>query len=1294
MPAPESIQADEVEAGLKAVFGADSSVLARLAPDGHLAPVPLPVGDGEDAKPLAIGGVREGRYQVTGEVARGGVGIVMRGHDVDLGRDVAMKVIREEHAGDPDVLQRFVEEAQIGGQLQHPGIVPVYEIGLDGDGRPFFTMKLVKGDTLASLLKNRAGPADDLHRLLRIFEAVCETMAYAHARGVIHRDLKPANVMTGAFGEVLVVDWGMGKVLRSGGTADEQRTARSEIDASMIATFRSEGSGTDSVVGSVMGTPQYMPPEQARGDIDAVDERSDVFSLGAILCEILTGKPPFTGKGHEALMQAGRADLEDALARLDACAADEALVDLCRQCLAPAPGVRPQHAGQLSGLIGDHLAGVEERGRAARIEAAEAEVRVTEERRRRKVSLALAAAVLAIIGVGGGGWWWSSQAEAARAATAERAVTAAIERAVRLQGEAIAADEPAAFDPAASALTEAEAVLAAHQADDTQRARVASLKTALAADRATAKAHAAQRARDADLVAFVAEHRASTPDPTRAVVIRTRLFELLAQYGIDPVSGTDAEIRAALDRSPRKADLWAALKLLAGVETVESMGTYGSISEQGARLEAKGAGPLKQLADRLTDDPWEVRWRDAADMQAVLAIADDPALLERGAGDIGGVANFLIRKGELKRGRQLLSMAAEQHPDSFELAAAALHAFASEAPVDPAAAVRYGGTCVALQPWSSSAHQGLATALYLAGYLDDAIETTRTALRLSKDDSQRALIATSLVTFLMDRQGGEEVLEAATQLVRDHPDFAPGLSTLAVVHQVEGRFEAARDAAERSVELDPAYIEGWLILAKAHAKLEAFAASEAALRKVLSIQADHPRALGMLAYFATNRLEYEKAIVMLRRALAGGGPGRHAHAIDLAACLLGVGQVDEAELVIDKLLPEIEALSAGLGSGRRLAGVLLMKGDVLRVRGRLPEAEAVARRAMEADPSYSKPPSFLALILVAAGRIPEAVAAVRTAIRLDPTEAMHHDRLGYVLTIGGGGPAEALAAYREALRLNPDFTLALLNSFGPLAQLGDVVGAMDVAKRVAALPLGPHAHMARLNLGIAASALTRYDEARTGFDEARKATPAYVWAGLARIGTLSRLARVEEAERELPAWVARIEEMPPGPRKDIEVNRLAETRAELALDRRYEAYLRGEDQPRAPAEFLHFGMRARWRGQHERAVALFRDAERTLGAAWAHPGGDQRWCAASSAVASGQHALALAWLQGELQQARAFLSQETDEGRLRGQARARLLLYVEDFAAVRDPEAIKKLPAAQQAAWTKLWDDLRKVRGE
>ena len=192
-------------------------------------------------------------------------------------------------------------------------------------------------------------------------------MAYAHARGVIHRDLKPSNVMVGSFGEVQVMDWGLAKVLPRGGVVDDAQAGKQDRQETVIATARSGSDEPDlSHAGSVMGTPSYMAPEQARGEIDRVDERADVFALGSILCEVLTGEPAFLGRSPgEILRKAALGDTADALARLDGCGADAELVALARDCLAREPEDRPRHAGAVAERITAYLAGVQERVRAA-----------------------------------------------------------------------------------------------------------------------------------------------------------------------------------------------------------------------------------------------------------------------------------------------------------------------------------------------------------------------------------------------------------------------------------------------------------------------------------------------------------------------------------------------------------------------------------------------------------------------------------------------------------------------------------------------------------------------------------------------------------------------------------------------------------------------------------------------------------------------------------------------------------------------------------------------------------------
>lgn len=250
-----------------------------------------------------------GRYTRGSEYARGGIGRILLVHDEQIGRDVILKELLPEHTTSPTdstlsripqpesprspmrqsaaMMARFLQEAKITGQLEHPSIVPVYELGTRKDGQLYYTMKLVRGETLTESIKKSESPEDRLS-LLRSFLDVCQAMAYAHSKGVIHRDLKPSNIMVGEFGECVVLDWGLAKMQKDVDAhrdALEKTISQLKLGEEPLAEFKTRSK-------DIMGTPLYMAPEQARGEVDAVGVQSDVYSLGVILYEILSGELP------------------------------------------------------------------------------------------------------------------------------------------------------------------------------------------------------------------------------------------------------------------------------------------------------------------------------------------------------------------------------------------------------------------------------------------------------------------------------------------------------------------------------------------------------------------------------------------------------------------------------------------------------------------------------------------------------------------------------------------------------------------------------------------------------------------------------------------------------------------------------------------------------------------------------------------------------------------------------------------------------------------------------------------
>ena len=283
------------------------------------------------------------RYLIEKELGRGGVGVVLAAHDLRTGRVAALKVLNSTAQHSPELVQRFIAEARVTAQLEHPGIIPVYDVGETSSGEAFYTMRVVERHSLADVLRNPLLRAEyPLVRLVSVFTQVCCAVAYAHSRDVVHRDLKPENVLLGDYGEVYVTDWGLARVRQEGSDASNEQ----------ISLTRS---------GSFLGTPGYMPPEQVP-DPSRVDGRADVFALGVVLYEILTGQLPFSAKTVALILQRTLRDDPRPPSEVDP-SCPVSLSELCMRCLAKDRDERPASMGDVVAELELFLEGSKERER-------------------------------------------------------------------------------------------------------------------------------------------------------------------------------------------------------------------------------------------------------------------------------------------------------------------------------------------------------------------------------------------------------------------------------------------------------------------------------------------------------------------------------------------------------------------------------------------------------------------------------------------------------------------------------------------------------------------------------------------------------------------------------------------------------------------------------------------------------------------------------------------------------------------------------------------------------------------
>jgi tetratricopeptide (TPR) repeat protein/tRNA A-37 threonylcarbamoyl transferase component Bud32 len=1132
-----------LEAGLAATFDKDEAVVVGKAGHsvlrvlGQTIDMPRVVlresqveGDGPIARPKSSEMPErdsDSRYRLDGEIARGGMGAIIKGRDTDLGRDLAIKVLLDSHKDRPEVIQRFVEEAQIGGQLQHPGIAPIYELGQFSDRRPFFAMKLVKGQTLSKLLADREDATVERGKFIGIFEQVCQTMAYARSRGVIHRDLKPANIMVGAFGEVQVMDWGLAKVLSAGGIEDEKQAHSKHKDVSIIQTMRSVGSdtpgafgsaGSQTQMGSVMGTPAYMPPEQALGEIDNMDERADVFGLGAILCEILTGKPPYVADdGTKVYRMASRGKLDDAFERLENCGADADLIQLTKDCLELEPADRPRNAGVLAERVTGYLESVEEKLRTAEVRGATEAARSHEARKRARVTLALAATVLLAVGLGGGGWLYVQQQAAGHLATVTTNVNDRLGDARLHQQLAAAVDTSSdeglrnrarelsvALESARDAVNLAAGTQVPAELQNSTSEMLATIEAEYAAADLAANEAAANRELKEKLelirVSRTAgenvpeeerpnEERHGSRDSESFAMIPleddleeqdySQLYrEAFEDAGFDLLSGDAEAAITRIRQSPIRETLisaiddWIRIRASEGIPP-ELVALNWHIPEPselisaGASLERQPDGSI--LASKPTgpeDDHYTIVLQPEAGLLSALQLEmlTDDSLPNRGPGHYSS-GNFHLQEVKvfLRRG--------DQPPVPLALANA--WASYSWAAYHISRAID-GDLGTAWHVWSQTgrAHQ----AVFSLGTPTEIEPGDTLLVELHQHQQQHKdgrRIFCPLGRFRLSVTG--DIAELTSRRLRhlvdkaDYRDWRKQLRAALETGDVQRMQELATDREAK--EQQPVLV-AWLgrSLRQRSDRDAAVAVLESALQK-------HPGDLELNLALGQALFEIDKrkqeGLGYLRTALA--------------------------------LQPQSPVPRQALGSTYARLGNALFK------QKKLDEASAAYHKAIEIDPAQTYEHYRFSVDLYHMGELDDAIAGFRKIIEFNPKDPNGHIGLGIALA-GKGMLDDAIAEYRVAMGINPKNAIAHINFGNALCHQGNLDEA--IAEYRKAIEINPEEAIAHSNLGVVLRKQGKLDDAIAEFRKAVEIDPKDANAHAEFGHALSKQGKLDEAIAE------------------------------------------------------------------------------------------------------------------------------------------------------------------------------------
>jgi serine/threonine-protein kinase len=991
-------------------------------------PGSLPAGDADRPGPPPAGLPQVPGYEVEAVLGQGGMGVVYKARHLALKRTVALKMLAGGNALPAD-RARFKTEAEAVARLQHPNIIQIHEVGEAG-GVPFFALEFVEGGSLARRLAGRVLPPRDAAHLVG---ALAEAMHLAHSRNLVHRDLKPANVLLGGEADTpidqcqpKVTDFGLARQL--------------DVDSGQTQE------------GVVMGTPSYMAPEQAEGRAHAAGPAADVYALGAVLYECLTGRPPFKGETLLETLQQVRGQEPAAPSALNQQVPRD-LDTICLKCLRKPPEQRYSSARELADDLGRFVRGEPVAARP---------VGVAERLRkwvwRRPAAAGLLAALVLLVAAGGVGAWLHSQQQAAaraRQAQTDQEALRVLEEARGLLDEGWQAADLAKLTKAEAEANRAEGIARSGGASAAAQQEVEALRKAAAGRLARAEKNHAVLEAVLDVSAPRETDAFIHGEAGRIMVLaQPSLDEQYAsafrRWGLDVDGTPEAEVVERLRQEPDVV----VRELIAGLDAW--------MMERRSRGRPEAAWRrLFRVAEQLDRSERHRQLR-------MLLVGGSPPRAESVAGLLG-MGSPWAALWELARGeqwRQLQAMRREFRPASEPVVTVVLFAQACAAVGDTAGAEQVLRKAATVRPDQVVLLDALGKLLERQGpgRLGQAIEYYRAAR------GQRPSLGISLTEALLDAGRAAEAEEVLQELAPQHRDSHVFQVCLGIAAYDQTKYGEAEAAFRKAIDVEPARAAAHYDLGNALLARQAYGEAGEALRKAIDLKPDFARAYCSLGRALVGQGKLAEADAPLRKAIALKPDMVEAYS-NLGIALVRRQKYSDAEAALRKAIdikPDHPLVYSNLG-------------HALVNQGKHGEAEAAYRKAIDLTPGVPLAHYNLGVALLGWQRYGEAEAAFRRAIDLKPDDAEAQNNLSYALAMQTKY-AEAEAAARKAIDLKPDLPQAHLSLGNALAGR-QRYGEAEAAHRKA-IDLKPDYAKAHNGLGTALMGLQRFKEAEAAFRKA------------------------------------------------------------------------------------------------------------------------------------------------------------------------------------------------------------------